>query len=275
MNRKTEKKVVKRRILSNKKVAEDHYVMKIEAPRIARDFSPGQFVAVKAREKVTDPLIRIPLGIHRTRGKGLELLYKVVGPGTALLSAKKTGEKIDMLGPLGNGFDLSPLTAAGKKTAVIVAGGHGIAPLYPLAEITAKKAERTEFFIGTDTKDHVVRAEELKKLGIRVHIATEDGSRGFKGYVTELLKKQLKRTTKHETRTTLYACGPRPMLAALAEIAGEMKISGQVSLDAYMACGIGACLGCAIRTVDGYKLVCKDGPVFDVHEIDWKRALRE
>ena len=263
------KKVIKAKIVSNRKIAPDHYVMGMEAPWLARNSSPGQFVTVRVREKTTDPLLRIPLGVHAIPKKGISLLYKVVGAGTELLSLRKKGEKIDILGPLGNGFDLAPLLREKDSRAIIVAGGHGIAPLYALAEAIVRKKKRVDLFNGTDTKKHIVRSKELKKLGVKIHVTTEDGTQGYKGYVTDLLKDHLERYTLYDIRYTLYACGPRPMLAALAKIAKKFRIPAQVSLDAYMACGVGACLGCSVKTTDGYKLVCKDGPVFDAQEIVW------
>ncbi|MFC1644327.1 dihydroorotate dehydrogenase electron transfer subunit, partial [Candidatus Omnitrophota bacterium] len=197
------------------------------------------------------------------------LLYKVVGPATELLRSKEKGEKLSILGPLGNGFDLAPLLCEKDSEAIIVAGGHGVAPLCALAETIIKKKKKVDFFIGACAKKHVVCTEKLKKLGARVYVATEDGTRGYKGHVTGLLEKHLKKKEKNKTRQVVYACGPKPMLAELAKVVKKHKVQAQVSLDAYMACGIGSCLGCAVRTKDGYKLVCKDGPVFDAQEIKW------
>ena len=265
------KKVVKARVISNREVADDHFLLEAAAPYLGKNSSPGQFVMVKARDKGTDPLLRIPLGVHAIKKSGISLLYKVVGTATELLSAKKAGDEIDILGPLGNAFETKP--ALGKRTvAVLVAGGHGVAPLYALAAELARKKKKIDCYIGAGTKRHVVCARELKKLGARVHVATEDGTQGHKGYVTDLLKKHLELNTRCPgPDTVIYACGPRPMLAELARITSSGKSETQVSLDAYMACGTGACLGCAVRTKQGYKMVCKDGPVFDIEEIDWQR----
>ncbi|MDD4012754.1 MAG: dihydroorotate dehydrogenase electron transfer subunit [Candidatus Omnitrophica bacterium] len=259
-------------VASNKKIAEDHFILEITAPKIAKNAVPGQFVSVQVREeRATDPLIRIPLGIYRIKGKKLSLLYKVVGRGTRMLSEKKKGKKVRVLGPLGNGF----MTGApgGKEKAVVVAGGHGVAPLVSLTEKLIKDGKRVVFLIGARTKKHVVCDAELRKAGARVCVSTEDGTRGKKGYVTELLKEYLKTTESKEKKAqgvTIYACGPKPMLEEVSRIAKERKMKAQVSLDAYMVCGIGACLGCAVKTTTGYKMVCKDGPVFGSEEIVWK-----
>jgi dihydroorotate dehydrogenase electron transfer subunit len=268
---KTSKRTIKAKILSNKNAAPDYFMMRVDSAWLARNSSPGQFVAIKVQEKATDPLLRIPLGVHMVRKNGISLLYKVVGSGTELLSSKKKGQKIDILGPLGNGFDLAPLLRGKKPRAIVVAGGHGIAPLYALSEAIVRRKGKVDLFNGVYTRKHIVCSKELKKLGVKIHVATEDGTRGYKGYVTDLLIKELKRKAYNAKDTVIYACGPRPMLAALAKIARNFGIPAQVSLDAYMACGIGACFGCSVRTTDGYKLVCKDGPVFDAQQIMWKR----
>jgi len=264
------KKILKAKILSNRKIAPDHYVMEIDAPWLGANSSPGQFVAVKVRGEGTDPLLRIPLGVHAIRKKGIKLLYKVVGPATRILSSRSKGDALDVLGPLGNGFDLAPVLRKKDSRAVLVAGGHGAAPLYALAEELAGKAGPINVFIGACEAKHVVCAKEFRKLKAKVKTAAEKGKCGCKGFVTDPLKKYLERNKRFAGRTTIYACGPKPMLAAVAQEAAKHGIPAQVSLDAYMACGIGACLGCAVETVNGHKLVCKDGPVFDAREIKWE-----
>lgn len=263
------KKIQRCKVIANKKIAADHYVMDVESAWMGKRSRPGQFVSVSVRGNGTDPLLRVPLGIHKIGPKGISLLYKVVGESTQLLSRIKKGDEADILGPLGNSFDIS---GSKKSTAIMVAGGHGVAPLYALAEELVKKGVKTEFFSGACSAEHLVCEKELRKLGAKVHVSTDDGSRGAKCYITGVLEKEIERITKHETRVAIYACGPRPMLAAVSRIAARHKVSAQVSVDAYMACGIGVCLGCAIRTRDGYKMVCKDGPVFDSKEIVWEEA---
>ncbi len=266
------KKVIKARVLSNREIAENCFMMELEAPYLAAKFVPGQFVNVKAWENTTDPLLRIPLAIHAARGKKVKLLYKVVGKGTRFLSAVSKETEIDVLGPLGNGFNPKTTNRRGQSDAVLVAGGHGVAPLYALAEHMAREKKKTTVLIGGGTKKDIMCEKGFKKLGVKVLVATEDGSKGHKGYVTDLLEKYLKKRTGPGTVDTIYACGPRPMLTAVAWMAEEYDREAQVSLDAYVACGIGACLGCAVRTVDGYKLICKDGPVFDAREIAWEEG---
>ncbi|MGD2278984.1 MAG: dihydroorotate dehydrogenase electron transfer subunit, partial [Candidatus Omnitrophota bacterium] len=253
--------------------APDHFTMELEAPFLAQNSAPGQFVTVKTQEKgASDPLFRIPLGVHAVRKSGIKLLYKVVGTATGMLSAKAKGETLDVLGPLGNGFDLAPVLRNKDSRAVLVAGGHGVAPLYFLAKTLARKKRKIDVFIGACEAKHIVCAKEFRKLKAKVTTAAEKGRCQCQGYVTKPLSEYLRRNRKHAQKMTIYACGPRPMLAALAEEAKKYQVPAQGSLDAYMVCGIGACLGCAVETTDGYKLVCKDGPVFNVQEIKWKKA---
>ena len=265
------KKVKKAVVASNRRVAADHFVIDVHAPYLAKSSKPGQFVMVKVSEKTTDPLLRIPLGVHEIGRKRISLLYKVVGTATEILSSRRDGTEVDILGPLGNGFD-TRISRGADGPALLLGGGHGAAPLYALAKELLLKKKKVEVFLGAGTAAHIVCASQLKKRGARVHLATEDGTRGFKGYVTDLFRERLAKAKRTDPdRCSLYACGPRPMLACLYSIINGKISRAQVSLDAYMACGIGACLGCAVRTRAGYKMVCKDGPVFDIDEIDWKR----
>lgn len=262
------KQVNKAKVISNKKVCDEHFIIEIEDAYLGQNSLPGQFVNVKVTEKSYDPLLRIPLGIHSIDEKGIQLLYKVVGEGTQILSEKMPGDDINILGPLGNTFNPELAGEKGYKS-FIVAGGHGIAPLYALCEDLVKRNASVEFFIGVNTKAHLTSIERLGKLGVKVHIASVDGSVGAKGNVTKLLEKEISVMKNEKKKGVIFSCGPRQMLKEVARIAQKEKVSTQVSLDAYMACGIGVCLGCAIKTIDGFKLVCKDGPVFNAKDIVW------
>jgi dihydroorotate dehydrogenase electron transfer subunit len=256
-NKQISKKVEKGQVVSNKEIAPEHYLLKAHLPHISNNSIPGQFVNIKINSSSTDPLLRIPLGIHAVEGETVQFLYKVVGSGTRWLSQKTKGSEIDILGPLGKGFRIK------DTKALLVSGGHGIAPLYGLAEELSKKGIEIEFIAGVKNAEHLTCVEKLENLGIKVHIATEDGSAGTKGYVTDLLKSRIFK------EVTIYSCGPKPMLKAVALLAAKANVEAQVSVDEYMACGIGACKGCAILTTEGYKLVCKDGPVFDSQIVEW------
>ena len=279
------------KIIHNKKITPHHYKMRLESGHLAKHSNPGQFVEVRCSHH-PDPLLRRPLGVHRILPDGIEILYEIVGRGTELLSLKKAGEVLDVIGPLGNGFGIRS-TGDGSQSRVLVAGGIGVAPLLALAEKVAYSVERTadrkkiKVFIGAKTASHILCAEEFKKLGCKVYVATENGSKGHKGLITDLLDGFLQsmindqRLTINERRTTIYACGPTGMLKAVAGIAGRHDIPCQVSLEERMACGVGVCLGCPVKirsahtindgrsTINEYKMVCKDGPVFDAESIVW------
>ena len=254
---------IKAKIVKNSPVSKNCFQAIILAPRIAKAASPGQFVNVKVAGG-PEPLLRRPISIHRVNGNKIEILYEALGPGTEILSRRKPGEMLDIIGPLGKGFDSSRLTVRGSK--IIVAGGMGAAPLLFLAE--KLRSRQVMVLIGASTKSQILCEKEFKRLGCDVKIATDDGSCGFKGRVTDLLK-HLLRATSHKPQATIYACGPRPMLRELSRISRKRKIPAQVSLEEHMACGIGACLGCVVNTTEGYKRVCKDGPIFNAEEIIW------
>jgi len=255
---------IKAKIISNRQVGRYYFKLTLEAAGFFAKSSPGQFVMVKPRTGA-EPLLRRPLGVHGLRGKNIELLYEVVGPATTILSQKKSGEFIDVIGPLGNGFCYEGRRAKGEGRSILVAGGMGVAPLFFLAEKIKKL--KPIILIGAKTKSLILCEKEFKHLGCDVKIATDDGSAGVKGKVTGLLNTIL--AIGDWRLATIYACGPRPMLEAVNHISQKYKIPAQVSLEEHMSCGFGACLGCAVNTIDGYKQVCKDGPVFDAQEIIW------
>ncbi len=257
-------------ILYNKEVSDGSFCMGISWR--AEGVRPGQFVMLKASAGY-DPLLRRPLGIYGVigakggfvlTGRGIEVLYRVVGRGTRLLSLKRPGECVDVLGPLGNGFP--PVSGKGKGI-IFVAGGMGLAPL----SLVAKTVNRGVFLFGARDKSQAALARGLKGLGCRVRVSTEDGSVGEKGLVTGLLRQEVSK------RSVVYACGPAGMLKAVARVASEAGARCRVSLERAMACGMGACLGCAVKSAAGhvegnkaYKMVCSDGPVFDSLDIDWE-----
>jgi dihydroorotate dehydrogenase electron transfer subunit len=229
------------------------------------------------------PLLRRPFSIHRVSGLAgervsglIEILYEVVGSGTEILAQKKPGEWLDIIGPLGNGFDLNPLTGKpANRQTILIAGGIGVVPLVFLAEKLRNKKGSGPFLkpivlIGAKTKSEILCEKEFKALGCNVRIATDDGTKGHKGFVTELLKKILGNSETQRSRgQVIYACGPQAMLKETAKIAVQHGLQCQVSLETHMACGIGACLGCVVNTKEGYRRVCKEGPVVDGSQIIW------
>jgi dihydroorotate dehydrogenase electron transfer subunit len=254
------------KILENKKVAPDVWRMTIGSSYLGGNSKPGQFVEIRCACG-TEPLLRRAFGVHIIRKGGIGLLYQVVGRGTELLTKKRPGEELDILGPLGNWFGQE------CRAAIMVAGGVGVAPFLALAEDLKRKRRKVTVLLGDVTSRHILCEKELKKIGCNVLIATEDGSKGHRGLVTDLLKSLL-RTTADESRTTIYACGPDAMSKTVANIAATHGIECQVSLGDRMACGVGVCLGCPVKVrskITGYeyKMACKDGPVFDAKEVVW------
>lgn len=254
---------IKARILYNKKVKDSYFHLALKAPEIAGDCAPGEFLNIKVSD-ADEPLLRRPLSIHRVKGPDIELLYEVVGRATGILSCRKSGEYLDIIGPLGNGFKLG---AKNKKLNMLVAGGMGVAPLLFLAERLAQSGNFPLVLIGAKTRGSVPCEEAFRKTGCEIKIATDDGSRGFRGYVSELLSKVL--SAASGGGANIYACGPRPMLKEVSRISKEFDIPAQVSLEEHMACGFGACLGCVVNTKEGFKRVCKEGPVFSADKIIW------
>lgn len=233
---------------------------------------PGQFVMVSvaaeqgcappaASPASCDPLLRRPLSVHDCRPGELALLYRVAGRGTALLAGRKPGDKVELLGPLGREFPLP----AGRR-AVLVAGGIGVAPLFYLAKSLLAAGREVTCLLGAKEQAGLYREQELAALGAEVRLATDDGSAGCRGPVTGLLCRELK-----AGRDPVYACGPDPMLQAVAQLCREAGRECYVSLEARMACGVGACLGCAVPVFqhgqEAYRRVCVEGPVFSAREV--------
>jgi len=255
---------IRAKILYNKRVKGSYFHLVLGAPGIARESQPGQFLHIRVTD-AAEPLLRRPLSIHRVKGGNTELLYEAVGQATKILSRRKPGGYLDVIGPLGNGFTYD-LRLTTYDLPILVAGGIGVAPLFFLAQKIAR--QKPIVLLGAKTKEDLLCEEEFKKLGCNVKIATDDGSKGVKGKVTELLRSVL-RATSNERRAAIYACGPKPMLKEISRISKKYRITAEVSLEEHMACGIGACLGCVVATRGGFKRVCKEGPVFKADTIIW------
>ncbi len=260
-------KRLKVKIIENKRIAQGFYKMRLGSSYLEKNSKPGQFIEIKCSGD-DEALLRRPFSLHRIFNGGIEVLYEVIGKGTELLSRRRPGDIVDIIGPLGNGFLVPRSTVHSPQFAVLIAGGVGIAPLVALAQDLIKKKSKVTVMIGAKTKSHILCEKELRKLGCEIKIATEDGSKGHKGLVTSCLNSLL--STLNSQLSTLYACGPNPMLKAVAKIAENHGIPCQVSIEERMACGVGACLGCPVKVKSGgYKMVCKDGPVFDARDIAW------
>ncbi len=263
-------------VVSNKRIRTVYYLLGIDCPPIAEKIKPGQFVMLKVSDD-SSPLLRRPFSVYKTypashpekRKRGLLfILYKEVGKGTRRMTSMEKGQRVGLIGPLGNGFTLPPLPSS--RNSILIGGGMGIVSLYPLVEAFGEK--RCFVFIGGKTKDDILCLEDFRKFNSTIFIATEDGSLGHKGTVVDLFLSKGKRFSKNESYY-LYACGPAAMLEALARAARAKNLISQASLEARMACGFGACWGCVIKTKHPkipYQRVCKDGPVFQLGDIIWE-----
>ena len=224
------------------------------------NFNPGQFVMVKVPEETV--FLRRPFGVAKLENQIMEMCFKVVGPGTKALSQVSKGQAINILGPLGDGFAVPKEL----KTALLVAGGYGIVPLLPLAKFLKQSGCQVVFYYGAKSADDLLYLEEINAEDIDLKIATEDGSAGEKGIITLLLEKEI----KGFAQPMLFSSGPEGLLKSVAKLVREHKLPAQISLDSYMACGMGVCLGCMVKSSDGsWVRVCKEGPVFNVQDLKW------
>ena len=260
-----------------------NYLISLHAPEQARLVRPGQFIMIKCVEGANEnPLLRRPFtifNIHRNarggRPDGIDLLVKDAGAGTAKLVRTKPGSALDCLGPLGRGFQVNNELRGEASTACLVAGGVGIAPLLLLAEsLKAQRIRPILFYGGAGEADLVLR-DHFEHLEIDIIYVTEDGSLGERGLVTKPLDRYLELNPRKDIR--VYACGPWGMMKAVHELARRYELTCEVSLEARMGCGMGACLGCVVSCRDEsgdpqYLRACIDGPVMDSRRIDWNIA---
>ncbi|MBT3231275.1 MAG: dihydroorotate dehydrogenase electron transfer subunit [Calditrichaeota bacterium] len=248
-------------IISNTETSTDTWEMTVETKKIASECKPGQFVHVRTGSGF-NPFLRRPLSIGPCNGNRLRLIFIVRGEGTRLLAEMQAGEFVDLVGPLGNPYQLPD----NDEVAILVGGGIGVVPLLILSDYLSQEKEN-HFLLGVRSHDLLpVLPDEIELRGIEV--ASDDGSIGFKGLVTNLLESKLNDLRDRSVR--IYGCGPEPMTRAIKEICMKRKVPAQVSLEVPMGCGVGACQSCAVLREDGvgYLLVCKDGPVFDINDVD-------
>ena len=268
-------------VLSNQEISPGYYRMRILAPGYAQIALPGQFVMFRVRRSLP-PLLRRPFGIFQIgflppdcegmpEKEYIELIYKVVGTGTEVMRELHHGDQIELLGPLGRGFEIND--EAGDK--ILVGGGIGLVPLYMLAQ-SLKDRSRTRLLIGGRTREDIITVTEFERLGVSTHVTTEDGSLGEEGLITRILERKLDKYPKAQ----VYSCGPMPMLRAVETICSARRVPLQVSLEALMACGVGACLGCVVKGADHseqnprYLCTCRQGPVFYSPELDWGKIAQ-
>lgn len=237
-------------IIENELLAKDVYKMKLKGDTKYIKL-PGQFINIK----IDGCYLRRPISVSDYDENTITVIYKVVGKGTETMSKMSSGEKLDILTGLGNGFNKN---LSGQRP-LLIGGGVGTPPMYNLCKELIKEGKSPIVILGFNSKEDVFYEDEFKNLGAEVYISTVDGSCRTKGFVTDIIK-DLKGYTYY------YACGPMPMLKAVHE---EVKTEGQLSFEEKMGCGFGACMGCSIQTKNGTKRVCKEGPVFRKEEIIW------
>ncbi|MBN1154557.1 dihydroorotate dehydrogenase electron transfer subunit [candidate division KSB1 bacterium] len=255
-------------IISSHRLSPDIHRIRFDNPILANNTLPGQFINIKVSTTNT-PLWRRPFSLHNvSKEEGwVEILFRVVGIGTKMLSQYRQGQCLDILGPLGNHFIISHIY---MHSGIMVAGGLGIAPFLFLSKLLLKDKIKPILFYGVKTASEFCCLDEFADLGVSTFLSTEDGSLGYKGFITDLVRDQIDQVADKQ-HTTMYACGPNRMMNTLGKIALAHHIKCQVSLETLMACGVGACLGCGVKANSeklSYRYVCKEGPVFTISEID-------
>ncbi len=245
-------------------LSKTNYRLTLDAPLIGGASKAGQFVMIRTSIG-KDPLLRRPFSIHQVLPNDqIQIYFKEVGRGTNILSRAKIGDVFPVFGPLGRGFKINT-----DGPSILVGGGLGIAPLLLLLKENCrlkKDCGEDIVILGGRNKEEVAPLiDDFKEYGVPVKVSTDDGSLGYHGYVTEILK-----SIDISANATVFACGPEPMMAAIAGFCGQKDVSCQVSVESVMACGMGACLGCSRPDKKGsYTHVCLNGPVFDAEKLEW------
>jgi len=243
-------------VVANRELAPGLFSLWAEHARTARDARPGQFLNVKVSDG-PDPVLRRPISVADVEKDRLRLVFRAVGRGTGLLGRLKPGDEVDVLGPLGR-----PVRVPVKRNAIVCGGGVGIAPLLLLARYL-RRANRVTVLLGARSREELILDREFRRLGTNLEFATDDGSFGHRGPVTELLGPALEKSDN----PIVYACGPRPMLRELVARAGDVPVWGFV--EERMGCGTGICYCCAVkRRTGGYVRFCQEGPVVKLNDIE-------
>lgn len=273
-------------ILENRQLAKDTYLVRFAAPEIARRITPGQFVMLRLAG-LNDPLIGRPLALYDTYGPergpdSLSVVYLVKGKLSTRLALAVAGQTLDVWGPLGNGFVPEP-----TEHLILVAGGIGQTPFLAVAQEAlghrrygkpprpAHRVQHVTFCYGARSADYLTSIDDFERLGVTVKIATDDGSRGHHGLVTDVLRQTLADGDSSSRQSSrILCCGPEPMMEAVTQLARQENVPCQVSLETPMACGIGICFTCVAKVRDehgewDYKRTCVEGPVFDAAKIEW------
>ena len=254
------------KLIKKEEIIKDIFKFSVEANEIVKTAKPGSFIEIRVNDQ-TEPFLRRPISIYNMDKEAgiLEFIFQVKGNGTNILSKKEVGDKIDILGPLGNG------TFKFEKydNVEIIGGGIGIFPLYELAKEAKAQGKKVSTYLGFRNKDLVMLEKEFKEVSDKLVITTDDGSYAEKGFAIDYLKKDIEKKN-----TCIFACGPLPMLKAVQKYALENSLSCQISLEEKMGCGLGVCLGCAVKKASSpkdnpeYYHVCKGGPVFNAKDVE-------
>jgi dihydroorotate dehydrogenase electron transfer subunit len=255
------KYVLDLKVKENISLSSNYFLLKLTSDNQLPEMQPGQFAEVRI-DGSPPTFLRRPISINLVdRDKNeLWLLIQQVGEGTRRMATYQVGETVNLLIPLGNGFTI-PLYTAGLRL-LLIGGGVGVAPLLYLGDILKKSGFEPVFLLGARSKGDLMQFSEFQQRGA-VYVTTEDGSMGEKGFVTG------HSVLQNETFDRIYTCGPKPMMVAVAKYAKTKEIYCEVSLENTMACGIGACLCCVEKTIEGHKCVCTEGPVFNINQLTW------
>ena len=253
---------IKAKLIEKKELTHGIFKFSVQADEIVEKSKPGQFIEIRVSDN-TEPFLRRPISIHnlcKESGK-LEFIFQVKGKGTTILSSKNEGDLIDIVGPLGNGT----FKYDNYSNLAVIGGGIGIFPLYELAKKAVNDGKIVNTYLGFRNKDLVVLEDEFRKVSTNLILTTDDGSYANKGFAIDFLKKDI----EDGKVDSIFACGPLPMLRAIQKLASDKNIPCQISLEENMGCGLGVCLGCAVKTAESpkeapqYVNVCKAGPVFN------------
>ena len=260
-------KQIQAKLIKKQEIIKDIYKFSVKAPEIVETAKPGNFIEIRVNDGI-DPFLRRPISIYNLDKENgiLEFIFQVKGKGTEILSKKEEGTDIDIIGPLGNGtFKFEKY-----KNIAIIGGGIGIFPLYELSKEAKQNGVKVNCYLGFRNKDFVMLEKEFEEITDNLTITTDDGTYKEKGFAIDYLIKDM----ENEKYECIYACGPLPMLKAIQKYANENNINCQISLEEKMACGLGVCLGCAVKTAKSpkdapeYWHVCKGGPVFRAKDVD-------
>ena len=256
------------KLIKKEEIIKDVYKFSVQAGEIVKLSKPGNFIEIRVSNQ-TEPFLRRPISIYNLDKENgiLEFIFQVKGNGTNLLAQKEAGDKIDIIGPLGFGT----FKFQDYNKIAIIGGGIGIFPLYELAKQAKEQGKKVDCYLGFRNKDFVMLEKEFDSVTDNLTITTDDGTYAKKGFAIDYLKEDMKK----EKYDCIYACGPIPMLRAVQQYANENNINAQISLEEKMGCGLGVCLGCAVKTAQSpkdapeYFHVCKGGPVFNARDVEF------